>query len=176
MAQISLSSNTGISPYRTRSGAPRIATFQGASTAASTSNIRVGQVVSFDATSTSAHRLIRCSTGATAIVSTTIAGVAAAEFFPSATTGSSASISVWAADGVTEFKFPTKIAGTTPELLGTIMSLEYDSTLAIHYLRANSTAGDQRVRITEVLGAGDTNGYVVGVFISSACSPAVCLR
>jgi len=54
--------------------------------------------------------------------------------------------------------------------------LEYDWWLAIHYLRANSTAGDQRVRITEVLNPGDTNGYVVGVFISSACSPAVCQR
>jgi hypothetical protein len=56
------------------------------------------------------------------------------------------------------------------------MSLEFDSSLAIHYLRANSTAGDQRVRITEVINPGDTNGYVAGVFLSSACSPAVCFR
>jgi hypothetical protein len=172
MAQISLSSNTGIAPYRVRTGSPRIATFPGASTAASTAVIRVGQVVSFDATSTSSHRLIRCSTGATAIVSTTIAGVAAGEFTPGTTTQP---ISVWAADGVTEFKFPTKLV-TTPALQGSIMSLEYDSTLAIHHLRDNSTAGDQRVRVTEVLNPGDTNGYVVGVFISSACSPAVCQR
>jgi hypothetical protein len=151
-------------------------TFGGASTAASTAVIRVGQVVSFTDESTSAHRLIRCSTGVTAIVSTTICGVAAQEFTPTAGTGSSATLSVWAADGVTEFRFPTKIAGTTPQLLGTIMSLEYDSTLAIHHLRENSTVAQQRVRITEVLDAGDTNGYVVGVFISSACSPAVCQR
>jgi len=117
MADISLSSNTGISPYRSRAGSPRIATFEGASTAASTAVIRVGQVVSFDATSTSAHRLIRCSTGTTAIVSTTIAGIAAQEFTP----GSSGRLSVWAADGQTEFKFPTKIAGTTPESSGTLM-------------------------------------------------------
>lgn len=176
MAQISLSSNTTIIPWRSPQGSPRIVTFGGASTAASTAVIRPGQVVSFDDTSTSAHRLIRCSTGATAIVSTTICGIAAQGFTPTAGTGSSATLSVWAADGKTEFRFPTKIAGTTPETVGTLMSLEYDSTLAIHYLRANSTAGDQRVRITDVLDAGDTNGYVVGVFISSACSPAVCQR
>lgn len=176
MAQISLSSNTVISPYRTRAGSPRIMTLQGASTAASTAVIKVGNVVQFDVTSTSLHRLVRSSTGTTAIVSTTIAGIAAGDFTPSATTGSSASIPVWVADGITEFKFPTKISGTTPELLGTLMSLEFDSTLSIHYLRSNSTAGDQRVRITEVLNAGDTNGYVVGVFLSSACSPAVCAR
>jgi hypothetical protein len=176
MAQISLSSNTGISPYRSRAGSPRIATFQGASTAASTAIIRVGQVVQFDVTSTSAHRLVRSSTGTTAIVSTTIAGVAAGAFSPDGVSASTGSLSIWAADGQTEFKFPTKIAGTTPELLGTLMSLEFDSSLSIHYLRANSTAGDQRVRITEVLNPGDTNGYVVGVFISSACSPAVCQR
>jgi hypothetical protein len=176
MADISLSSNTVIRPYRTRTGSPRIVTFGGASTAASTSVIRVGQVVSFDLTSTSAHRLVRCSTAAAGILSTSIAGVAAGGFTPSAGTGSSADISVWAADGATEFLFPTKIAGTTPELLGTIMGLNYDSSLAINFLATNSTAGDQRVRVTEVVGVGDTNGYVAGVFISSACSPAVCQR
>jgi hypothetical protein len=176
LAQISLSSNTTIKPYRSRAGSPAIMTFQGASTAASTSIIRVGQVVSFDLTSTSSHRLVRCSTAAAAILSTSIAGVAAGEFFPSAGTGSSGSISVWVADGKTEFIFPTKIAGTTPALLGSIMDLSYDSSLAINFLATNSTAGDQRVRITEVINAGDTNGYVVGVFISSACSPAVCQR
>jgi hypothetical protein len=176
MAEISLSSNTVIRPYRSRAGSPRIVTFGGASTAASTAVIRVGQVVSFDLTSTSAHRLVRCSTAAAGILSTSIAGIAAQGFAPTAGTGSSADVSVWAADGQTEFIFPTKIAGTTPQLVGTIMALDYDSSLAIHFLSVNSTAGDQRVRITEVIGAGDTNGYVVGTFISSACSPAVCQR
>src|SRR5688572_22393851 len=176
MAQITLSSNTVITPYRSRAGAPAIKWFQGASTAASTAAIRPGQVVSFDLTSTSSHRLVRCSTAAAAILSTSIAGVAAGDFAPSAGSGSSGSIPVWIADGKTEFKFPTKIAGTTPALLGSIMDLSYDSTLAINFLATNSTAGDQRVRITEVLDAGDTNGFVVGVFISSACSPAVCQR
>jgi hypothetical protein len=177
MAQISLSSNTVITPWRVRSGSPRIATFQGASTAATTATIKVGNVVCFaDATATSAHRLMRCSTGVTAIVSTSIAGIAAADFSPDGASASTGSIPIWAADNVTEFKFPTKIAGTTPELLGTVMSLEFDSSLSIHYLRANSTAAEQRVRITQVIDAGDTNGYVAGVFISSACSPAVCAR
>lgn len=176
MAQISLSSNTVIRPYRTRTGSPRIATFQGASTAASTAVIRVGQVVSFDLTSTSSHRLIRCSSAAAGILSTSIAGIAAAGFSPALGSGSSASIPIWAADGETEFIFPTKISGTTPALLGSIMGLDYDSTLAIHHLAINSTAADQRVRITEVIDVGDTNGYVAGVFISSACSPAVCQR
>lgn len=176
MAQISLSSNTVISPYRSPHGAPRIVTFGGASTAASTSVIRPGQVVSFDLTATSAHRLVRCSTAAAGILSTSIVGIAAQGFTPTAGTGSSQTVSVWAADGQTEFKFPTKIAGTTPEMVGTIMGLDYDSSLTIHFLSVNSTAADQRVRITEVIDAGDTNGYVAGVFISSACSPAVCAR
>lgn len=172
MAQITLSSNSVIVPWRSAQGSPRIATFEGASTAASTANIRVGQVVSFDLTSTSAHRLIRCSSAATPILSTSIAGIAAGEYTP----GSSGRLSVWAADGQTEFRFPTKVAGTTPELLGTIMALSYDSTLAINFLTANSTAGDQRVIVTEVINPGDTNGFVAGRFISSACSPAVCQR
>jgi hypothetical protein len=176
MAQISLSSNTTIRPYRSRAGSPAIMTFQGASTAASTSPIRVGQVVSFDLTSTSSHRIIRCSSGPTAILSTSIAGIAAGEFFPAAGTGSSGTVSVWIADGKTEFLFPTKIAGTTPALLGSLMDLSYDSSLAIHFLASNSTVAEQRVRVTEVIGVGDTNGYVAGVFLSSACSPAVCQR
>ncbi len=177
MAQISLSSNTVITPYRTRTGSPRIMTFQGASTVASTETIRPGQVVSFLlGTGTSAHRLVRCSSAAAGILSTSIAGIAAAAYGPADGTASTGSIAVWVADGVTEFKFPTKIAGTTPELVGTIMGLNYDSSLAINFLAVNSTAGDQRVRVTEVLNPGDTNGFVAGVFISSACSPAVCQR
>lgn len=172
MADITLSAGSGIRPYRIAAGSPRIMTFLGASTIASTANIRVGQVVQFDVTSTSLHKVIRTSSAAgTPLLSTTICGVAAGAY--TSTDGANFPVSVWVASPQTEFIFPTKIAGTTPELLGVGMGLAFDSTLAIHYLVANSTAADWRVYVTEVPNAGDTNGYLVGRFASSACSPIV---
>jgi len=174
MSDITLSSRTGIRPFRSRAGSPRIVTYPAASTCASTARIVAGQVVQLDATSTSNHKIIRASTAAGhPNLSTNIIGIAAQSDDGTVT---DPPLSVWAQDGNTEFIFPTKIAGTGSSLVGTALALGFDSTLAIHYLAANSTAGDLRVWVTDVLNPGDTNGYVVGRFFSTAVAPAVWTR
>jgi len=181
MADISHSSNTGIFAFRTRTGSPRIIT-PDASTAASTALIQAGQVVQFDVTGSATHRIVRASTAAGhPNLSTNYAGIAAAsDVSDGSTTGLGEGkrlISVWAADGDVEFVFPTKIAGIASTLVGTALALGYDSTLAFHYLAANSTAGDRRVWVTGLYDApGDTNGRVYGKFASTAISPIVVTR
>ncbi len=175
MADVTLSSRTTIEPYRSRAGSPRILTPPVASTRASTAAITPGVVVHFDTTSTSNHKIIRCSSAvATALQSTTIVGVAAA---PDPADGSvDPKISVWAADANTEFIFPTKIAGTASSLVGTPLSLCWDSTLNINYAMASSSAGTEAIWCTDVINPGDTNGYIVGKFFSTRVSPAVWTR
>jgi hypothetical protein len=180
LADITLSSRTMIRPYLSRAGQPLTLT-RDASTCASTATIKVGQVVQFDIVSeTASHRLVRASTAAGhPNLSTNIAGIAAAS---DASDGSTLSgegarpLTFWAADPNTEFLFPTKIPGTASTLIGTNLALGYDSTLSIHYVMSNSTAGNQRVAITDVINPGDTNGLVVGRFLSTAVSPAVWAR
>lgn len=163
-----------IRPFRSRAGSPRIFTPPVASTRASTAAITPGVVVQFDLTSTSTHKVIRCSSAvATALQSTTIAGVSA-DTEP--TTGTDPTISVWAADPNTEFIFPSKIAGTASTLVGTLLSLCWDSTLNINYVQASSSAGTEGIWCTEVPNPGDTNGFVVGRFQSTRVSPAVWTR
>lgn len=175
MADVTLSSRTTIRPYRTRTGSPRIITLAVASTKASTAAIQPGNVVQFDLTSTSHFKIIRCSSAvATALQSTTIAGVAA---MADPNDGSvDPKISVWAADGATEFVFPTKIAGTASSNIGTAMSICWDSTLSISYAMASSSAGTEGIWCTDVINPGDTNGYIVGKFFSTRVSPAVWTR
>ena len=183
MADLTHSSRSIVRPYRTRTGSPRITSLQ-ESTAASTALIAVGNVVSFDLTDSAAHRIVRCSTsaGVTPILSTSIAGVAAeASTSDGSTTGLSnrlnRRLSVWAADPGTEFLFPTKVV-IDSTLVGTGLELSWDSTLNIHHVSANSTAGDQRVWVTDIPPGtqGDTGGYLIGKFFSTAVSPAVTLR
>jgi hypothetical protein len=180
LADITLSSRTAIRPYRVRAGQPLTYT-RDASTCASTATIKMGQVVQFDIlTETASHRLVRASTAAGhPNLSTNYAGVAAASDASDGSTlaaNGARPLTFWAATPATEFLFPTKIAGVASTLVGTGLALGFDSTLGIHYLAANSTAGDLRVTVTEVLNPGDTNGYVAGVFFSTACSPAVAPR
>jgi hypothetical protein len=175
MADVTLSSRTTIKPYRSRAGSPRIVTPPVASTRASTAAITAGVVVQFDLTSTSHHKIIRCSSAvATALQSTTIAGVAAAADPVDGTTDPK--ISVWAADGNTEFVFPTKIAGTASSLVGKPLSLCWDSTLSIHYAQASTAADTEAIWVTDVINPGDTNGLVVGRFFSTRVAPAVWTR
>lgn len=153
-----------------------------ASTCVSTAAIKVGNVVQFDIVSdTASHRLVRASTAAGhPNLSTNIAGVAcASDTSDGSTTGLGDGlrpITFWAADPNTQFIFPTKIAGTASTLRGTALALGFDSSLGIHYLAANSSAGDLRVWVTDVINPGDTNGYVVGRFFSTAVSPRVWTR
>jgi hypothetical protein len=175
MADVTLSSRTLIQPYRSRAGSPRITSFPVASTRASTAAVTAGVVVQFDLTSTSHHKIIRCSSGvATALQSTTICGVAAQA--DPADGSVDPKISVWVADANTEFIFPTKIAGTASSNIGTPLSLCWDSTLNINYAMASSSAGTEGIWCTDVINPGDTNGYIVGRFFSTRVSPAVWSR
>lgn len=180
MADITLSSRTIIRPYSgDYFGSPVLT--RDASTCASTATIKVGQVVQFDIlTESASHRLIRASSAAGhPVLSSGIAGIAAAS---DASDGSTLSangarpLTFWPAIPGRKFLFPTKIAGTASTLIGTGLALGYDSSLGIHYLAANSTAGDHVVRVTDVINPGDTNGFVVGVFYSTAVSPGVSPR
>jgi len=175
LADITLSSRTLIQTYRSRAGSPRITALPVASTRASTAAITSGVVVQFDLTSTSNHKIIRCSSAvATALQSTTIAGIAAQA--DPADGSVDPKISVWVADANTEFLFPTKIAGTASSLVGTPLSICWDSTLNINYAMASSSAGTEALWCTDVINPGDTNGYVVGRFFSTRVSPAVWSR
>ena len=177
MSDITLSSRTTVRPYRSRTGSPRIFTPPTASTRASTAAITAGVVVQFDLTSTSNHKIIRCSSVvASAIQSTTIAGVAAQGESSLVDAATDPKLAVWAADQNTEFIFPTKIAGTASSLVGTPLSLCWDSTLSIHYAMASSSAGTEAIWCTDVINPGDTNGYIVGKFFSTRVSPAVWTR
>lgn len=180
MADYTLSARDKIRPYRSHAGSPRMLTAD-ASTCGSTARIAVGNVVQFDATDSAAHRLVRTSTGTLGgILSTNIVGVAAAADESDGSTSGLGEgkrpISVWAAAPGTEFIFPAEgvLAST---LVNRGRALKWDSTLGIHVcLVSNSTAAVLPVQITQVLNPGDTNGYVVGRFQSTAVAPAIASR
>lgn len=164
-----------IRPYRVRAGQPLTLT-RDASTCASTATIRVGNVVKFDiVTETASHRLVRASTTAGIDLSTNIAGIAAQSDTSDGSTLSANGarpLTFWAADQNTEFLFPSKIAGTASSLVGTILILGWDSTNQIHYADAGQGSSG-RIYCTEVITVGDTNGWIVGRFLSTAVSPAI---
>ena len=149
-----------------------------ASTCAAGAQIRVGQLVQFDTTSSATHRIVRSSTGTTPLLSTNFVGVAAADDTSDGSTlglgEGKRQISVWGAMG--EFLFPTNIAGTASTLVNTALALKWDSTLGIHYAVANSSAADQAIWVTEVIGVGDTNGLVAGRLFSTRVAPAIANR
>lgn len=176
MAEITLSSNSIVRPYRSMKGSPVIRHIQG-STFAAGSSIVIGDVVSSDTAAGSNYfRAIKMTAH---IPSTAIFGVAAGNDGQDGSTGAAglgspatSKIPVWVADADTEFIGYTKDAGSTAcqsTLVGTLRCIARDSTLGIWYIdTANSTAGDVRVRITEVPSPGDTNGAVVFKFLSTA--------
>lgn len=169
MADITLSSRTIIRPYRCATGSPKTFTYQ-LSTCPATGVIKVGNVVQGDTNVASNDFRLRRSAGAPNILSTVFYGIAAASDDSDGSTTSlgTKTLTIWRADADTEFLFPTKsvTASTDTNKLG---GLDWDSTLGIAYaVPSNSTAGDARIRITEVINPGDTNGYVAGVFLSTA--------
>jgi hypothetical protein len=181
MADVTHSSRSYIKAYRSRYGTPPTNSYP-ESTAASTAVIGFGQVVMYDATDGATHRIVRCSTaaGAAPILATNIVGVSAGG---GSTTeaGSSNSLdsesrklSVWEAAPDVEYLFPTKVV-IASTLVNTGLELSWDSTLGIHHVSANSTAGDLLVRVTGVIPGtvGDTGGYLIGRFFSSVVAPSI---
>jgi len=181
MADNALSSLCRVTPKRSDKGQASIRWYE-ASTAVSTALINVGQVVSFDLTSSATHRVVRCSTasGATPILSTSFAGVSASADTSDGSTlglGINRKVGVYIADGGTEFSFPTKLV-IASTMIGLNYELSWDSTLNIHHVSYNSTAGDCRVTVTgfDEATLGDTGGYVYGRFLSTSVSPIVLPR
>jgi hypothetical protein len=176
MAEITLSSNSIVKPYRSHKGSPIIRHFQG-STFAAGSSIVLGDVVSSD--TTAASNYFRAVKMTAHVPSTAIFGVAAANDKQDGSTGLSglgspsiSKIPVWVADADTEFIGFTKDQGSSAcqsTLIGTARCIARDSTLGIWYVdTSNSTAGDVRILITDVPSPGDTNGAVVFKFLSTA--------
>lgn len=176
MAQITHSTRTKVTPYRKRNGTFDLREFQ-PSTGISTATIVYGDVVQFDVNvATANHRIVKSSTMANVpnVLSTAFLGVAV-EDDPTAVgqTVRSHKVLVCMADKDTEFKFPTKLAGSAHEssLVGKSRAIAYDSSLGMFYADpGNSTAGDFSIVITEVIDAGTTNGYVAAKFLSTAVS------
>ena len=178
MADITFSTRTvgTIRPYLASHGY-RLGTYD-ASTCASTALIVQGNIVQFDTTSSATHRVIRASTAAAGVtLSTNMVGVAmSADTSDGSTTGlgeGKRPITIALFVPGQSFLFPTKIAGTASTLVNTQLALGWDSTNNFHYLNANSTAGDMRFWVTQVINAGDSNGYVVAKPHSTAVAPAI---
>lgn len=180
MGDFTHSSRSFVSFKRCRTGSPRIGSYQ-ESTSVASSVIGFGQVVQFDQTDSAAHRIRRASTmaGQAPFLGTNIVGVAAeASTSDGSTTGLSdyrnRRLSVWEATLDTEFQFPCKLI-LASTLVNTGLELSWDSSLNIHHLSANSTAGDQTVIVTGIPPGteGDTGGYLYGRFFSSVVARSV---
>lgn len=170
---ITLSSRTVPRLYRSRNGG-QVFNYQ-PSTFAAGSSIVSGDVVQLDVNvSSNNFRIVRSSTGGDPALSSAIVGIALANDPSDGSTlglTNRAPIPVAVGRDGEEFIFPSKatVAQHQSTLIGTNRAIGYDSTLAIFYCNvANSTAGDARVRITDVLDPGSSNGYVVARFLSTA--------
>lgn len=170
---ITLSTGSYVRPYRAAKGSPRIAHIQ-ETTCAASGLIRVGDVVSSDTlTASASNRIMRMENH---IPSTAIYGIAAeGSTSDGSTTGladpNCRRLPVWIAERDTEFVAYSKLSSVTHNstLVGTNRVLSRDSTLGIWTVDAAvSTAGDVRIRVTEVLDPGASNGAVVFRFLSTA--------
>ncbi len=174
MAQYTLSSNSFVRPYRSAKGSPAIRNIQG-STYAAGGGIRIGDVVQQDTnTASNSFRAVRM---ANHIPSTAIWGVASANDPQDGSTGpaglgspTSLRIPVWLAERDTEFIAFSKDSALDPATaVGNLGVIKRDSTLNIWYVSTTaSTAGDVRVRITQVPDPNSTNGAYVFRFLSTA--------
>lgn len=171
MAQITNSTRTCPRPYRSRKGDYWVQTFT-ASTAISTAVIRYGDVVQFDVnTADAGYKIVKASTMANQpnVISTALLGIAVSNSTGDGST-STEPIQVCVAEPMTEFLFPTKLAGAdhTSTLVNKRKAIGYDSTLGMFYMdNANSTAGDATLVVTDIVDPGTSNGLVVAKFLST---------
>jgi hypothetical protein len=140
-----------------------------------------GDIVQFDVNVASAnHRIVKFLTmaNAPAVLSSAFIGIAV-EAEPANSSISSVSpspytILVCVANAQTEFIFPSKSV-TASSLIGLRKQTAYDTTNSMFYCNVASTSGDSSntLVITEVPNAGDTNGFVVAKFLSTAVARIV---
>ena len=167
MADFSLSSLSYCRPYRSPFGQHPIRTLPASTGLSSAGSISVGQVVALDArgVSTSFHKVYGIAASSFATVSTQgpIVGIAA-----SSAVTHNAAVSIWEANPMCEFKAVTKGAVLESSHVGSPRTLAWDSTLSIHYVDlGGSTAGDNRVIVTDLIDAiGDSGGFVGFRFMS----------
>ena len=186
MAQITHSTRTTPSPYRSRGGCFDLRAFETSTIASgSTGKIAYGDVVQFDVNvATANHRIVKSSTMANVpnVLSTAFLGIAVeadgstvTDGVPSGT-GMNQKTVICIANKDTEFIFPTKLSGANhaSSKVGVRAALAYDSTLSMFYADpGNSTAGDASLVITEIIDAGTTNGFVAAKFLSTAVARLV---
>ena len=172
MAQYTPSSGDTIRPHRSPWGAYPVRSFNHISTAAA---VVKGTLVTLNTAGSTAVDCIIPSTGAGGLAAFSIAGIAAED--SSAATSSAvagATVSVWEANPMVEFKAVTKGGAMASSNIGLRKSLNYDSTLKITYVDLGaSTATDNRVVVTQNLHAltnnslGDSGCYVAFRFLTS---------
>ena len=180
MAQITHSTRTKPQPYRSRGGTFDLRALQ-PSTTVSSAVIAYGDVVQFDVNvATANHRIVKSSTMANVpnVLSTAFLGIAVEADGSTVSANAPADINVVVciANKDTEFKFPTKLAGSAhaSSKVGVRAALAYDSTLSMFYADpGNSTAGDASLVITEIIDPGTTNGFVAAKFLSTAVARLV---
>lgn len=178
MADITLSTGTKPKPYRSRLGTYDLRAFQ-PSTTVSSAKIVFGDIVQFDVNVASAnHRIVKSSTmaNAPAVLSSAFIGIAMEDDLSSVTASqpNPGKILVCVANPQTEFLFATKSV-TASSHVGLRSQTAYDSTLSIFYINLASTATDasNTVVITDVQNPGDTNGYVMAKFLSTALARVI---
>lgn len=170
MADFTLSSGSICRPYRSPWGAFPI-TNRPISTGISSNAIYLGALMKLDdRTSTCTHRVCPTSTTTDQL----LMGIAGATL-----TGASATVDteipVWDANPMVEFKAVTKGGTLASGDVGAGKALAWDSTLRILYVDlGNSSAGDARVLITQLVDAvGDSGGYVAFRFMTESRESSV---
>lgn len=152
MAQFTLSSGTGIRPFRSPWGAFPTGEYP-LSSGVSSAVIYVGKMVTLDAN-------ICQVKGSTAKGAPLIVGVAAEK---NSTGSTGQMLTVWEANPMVEFKVASSGTIATSHV-GVNRCLQWDSTLNIHYIGLDATTlANERVCITgfaDGTAIGDSNGVV----------------
>ncbi len=173
-----LSTASGIRPYRSPFGSPLIRSFQ-PSTCASTAVIRAGNVVTLNtvvSTGVGGQIVLAPSSGGNGgnllqVGITSLIGVALEGDASGGTSSNATAITVALADPAVEFiGFLTAGGVCASSLVGQSKAIRFDSTNRIHIVDStNSTAALFAVKITDIpsYANGDTGGPVVFKFLSS---------
>ena len=163
MTDFTLSSGSICRPYRSPWGAFPT---RGMRTESTSAAIALGQPVTLG---TAGSTTYDCAIASTIANFFNLIGIAAeAEASGGSSAVASATISVWEANPLVEFKAVTKGGVLASSLVGLRRQLAHDSTLNISYVELGaSTATDWRVVVTQNLDAvGDSGGYVAFRFLT----------
>ena len=169
MTDFTLSSGSICRPYRSPWGAFPT---RGVRTESTSAAIAVGQPVTLGTAGSTTYDCAIAVAGNAPNMFNTIGIAAEAEAAGGSSAVAGATISVWEANPLVEFKAVTKGGVLASSLVGLRRSLVWDSTLGIAWVDLSaSTATDWRVLVTQNLDAvGDSGGYVAFRFLSQTGS------